>query len=58
LRFEFSIQQPFQSSNKGFIAIGLPVRSCFLKRAISDSCASTDKNFAQGDFIMAGNGLV
>jgi hypothetical protein len=36
--------------------IDLPVRSCFLNNVISDSLASTDKNFLQDDFIIAGNG--
>ncbi len=43
-------------SMKASSPIGLPVRSCFLKSAISDSWVSTDKNLFQGDFIIAGKG--
>jgi hypothetical protein len=57
-RFELSIQLPIQPFNEGLIAIGRPVRSCFLKSAISDSWASMDRNSFQGDFIIASNGLV
>jgi hypothetical protein len=45
-------------SMKASSPIGLPVRSCFLKRSTSDSWMPTDKNFFQGDFIIASNGLV
>jgi hypothetical protein len=52
------IQRPFPSFNKGVIAYR-PAGSCvFSEKCISDSRASTDKDFRQGDLIIVSNGLV
>ena len=45
-------------SMKALTPIGRPVLSCFLKSTISESRASTGKNFPQGNFIIDSNGLI